>query len=70
VEDWLVPGRNPFGLYLHIEEVDALAAAFGREVLGKNGPENKSWGMYGCGRHSSYLVCYSSRDANISVQTS
>ena len=45
MEGWLVPGRNPFGLYLHIEEVDALAAAFGREVLGENGPENKSWGM-------------------------
>jgi hypothetical protein len=46
VEDWLVPGRNPFGLYLYIEEVDALAAVFGTAVLGKNGPENKPWGMY------------------------
>jgi hypothetical protein len=42
VEEWLVPGRNPFGLYLYIKKVDA----FGREVLGKNGPENKPWGMY------------------------
>jgi hypothetical protein len=26
VEGWLVPGRNPFGLYLYVEDVDALAA--------------------------------------------
>ena len=24
VEGWLVPGRNPFGLYLYLEDVDAL----------------------------------------------
>jgi catechol 2,3-dioxygenase-like lactoylglutathione lyase family enzyme len=46
VEGWLVPGRNPFGLYLYVEEVDALAAAYGTEVIGKNGPEDKPWGMY------------------------
>jgi hypothetical protein len=38
VEDWLVPGRNPFGLYLYTEDVDALA--------GKKGPEDKPWGTY------------------------
>jgi hypothetical protein len=27
VEGWLVPGRNPFGLYLYREDVDAVAAA-------------------------------------------
>jgi hypothetical protein len=43
---WLVPGRNPFGLYLYIEEVDAVATAFGPEVLGSAGPEDKPWGMY------------------------
>jgi hypothetical protein len=26
VEGWLVPRRNPFGLYLYLEDVDALAA--------------------------------------------
>lgn len=46
VESWLVPGQNPFGLYLHIEEVDALAAKFRDEIIGKNAPEDKPWGMY------------------------
>jgi catechol 2,3-dioxygenase-like lactoylglutathione lyase family enzyme len=45
-EGWLVPGKNPFGLYLYTEDVDALAAAFGATVLEKNGPEDKPWGMY------------------------
>jgi catechol 2,3-dioxygenase-like lactoylglutathione lyase family enzyme len=44
VEDWLVPGRNPFGLYLYLEDVDALAAEF-RDEIG-NGPQEKAWGMY------------------------
>ena len=39
-----MPGRNPFGLYLYLEDVDALAAEF--EILGKTGPEDKPWGMY------------------------
>jgi hypothetical protein len=26
VEGWLIPGRNPFGLYLRVEDVDDLAA--------------------------------------------
>lgn len=46
VEGWLIPGRNPFGLYLYTEDVDELAAAFPGEVLEKNGPEDKPWGMY------------------------
>jgi catechol 2,3-dioxygenase-like lactoylglutathione lyase family enzyme len=46
VDGWLVPGRNPFGLYLYLEDVDALAAEFGDEILGKRGPEHKPWGMY------------------------
>ena len=40
VEGWLVPGRNPFGLYLYTEEVDELAARMGRKA------EDKPWGMY------------------------
>ena len=40
VEGWLVPGRNPFGLYLYLEEVDALAARMGCRA------EDKPWGMY------------------------
>lgn len=46
VEGWLVPGRNPFGLYLKTENVDELAREFAGEVLEKNGPEEKPWGMY------------------------
>jgi hypothetical protein len=46
VEGWLVPGRNPFGLYLYTEAVDALAAEFKGETLEKHGPEHKPWGMY------------------------
>lgn len=44
VEGWLVPGRNPFGLYFYAEDVDGLAAAFGDAVL--HAPEDKPWGMY------------------------
>src|ERR1700722_12485154 len=40
VKGWLIPGRNPFGLYLYTEAVDALAARFGKQ------PEDKPWGMY------------------------
>jgi hypothetical protein len=46
VEGWLIRGRNPFGLYLYTEEVDALAARFAGETLEKGGPEHKPWGMY------------------------
>src|SRR5437764_1464745 len=35
VEGWLVPGRNPFALYLYTEDVDALAARFPDEVIEK-----------------------------------
>lgn len=44
VEGWLVPGRNPFGLYLYTENIDDLAAALGPLVL--RAPEHKPWGMY------------------------
>ncbi len=46
VEGWLIPGRNPFGLYLYVDDVDALAAGFAGETLENNGPEHKPWGMY------------------------
>lgn len=47
VKGWLIPGRNPFGLYLYTEKVDELAAGFAKEILGgKDGPEDKPWGMY------------------------
>ena len=40
VEGWLIPGRNPFGLYLYVEDVDGLASAMGARA------EDKPWGMY------------------------
>jgi catechol 2,3-dioxygenase-like lactoylglutathione lyase family enzyme len=43
---WLVPGRNPFGLYLYLKDVDGLATAFQSELSGRRGPEGKPWGMY------------------------
>jgi catechol 2,3-dioxygenase-like lactoylglutathione lyase family enzyme len=43
---WLVPGRNPFGLYLYLEDVDGLATAVQDLRPGRRGPEDKPWGMY------------------------
>jgi len=40
VEGWLIPGRNPFGLYLYTENVDKLVAKMGCTA------EDKPWGMY------------------------
>lgn len=40
VEGWLVPGRNPFGLYLYLEDVDAAAHEFQKSA------EDMPWGMY------------------------
>src|SRR5690348_17308927 len=47
VEGWLIPGRNPFGLYLMSEMVDELASTFKDDVVENGGrPEHKPWGMY------------------------
>jgi hypothetical protein len=40
VDGWLVPGRNPFAVYLYTENVDELASSFGRRA------EDKPWGTY------------------------
>ena len=40
----LIPGQNPFGLYLYAENVDELAERMGDLVL--HAPETKPWGMY------------------------
>jgi catechol 2,3-dioxygenase-like lactoylglutathione lyase family enzyme len=47
VEGWVVPGRNPFGLYLYTPDVDARAAVMRDDVIepGRT-PEHKEWGMY------------------------
>ena len=46
VAGWVVPGRNPFGLYLYRPDVDAVAAAFAGEIIEAEGPSDKPWGMY------------------------
>ena len=46
VDGWLVPGRNPFGLYLYREDVDQLAKTFVGEMIEPEGPADKPWGMY------------------------
>ena len=46
VAGWLTSGRNPFGLYLYREDVDALAAAFAGEIIEPGGVSDKPWGMY------------------------
>lgn len=43
---WLDPARNPFGLYLYRENVDAVAAEFRHEIIEPEGPSDKPWGMY------------------------
>lgn len=46
-DGWLVPGKNPFGLYLYVEDVDAVAAKFKDEIIEKDKrPGHKQWGMY------------------------
>ncbi|MEO8603874.1 MAG: hypothetical protein ABI629_14965, partial [bacterium] len=37
VEGWLIPGRNPFGLYRYVENVDELAARMGCQA------EDQAW---------------------------
>lgn len=49
VPGWLVPGQNPFGVYLYVtkEEVDRLAVVFEREIIGKvKSAKVQEWGMY------------------------
>jgi catechol 2,3-dioxygenase-like lactoylglutathione lyase family enzyme len=46
VEGWLIRGKNPFGLYLYTEGVDAIAAEFRGATIEPGGPEHKPWGMY------------------------
>ena len=42
---WVVPGRNPNGLYFYFEDVDGLASDIAELTAGAR-PEQKPWGMY------------------------
>jgi catechol 2,3-dioxygenase-like lactoylglutathione lyase family enzyme len=44
-QGWVVPGRNPNGLYLYREDVDGLANILGKFLPGDH-PEHKPLGMY------------------------
>jgi len=44
-EGWVVSGQNPNGIYLYVEDVDALATRVSDLIAGA-GPEHKPWGMY------------------------
>lgn len=44
-EGWVVPGRNPNGVYLYIADVDDIARQVA-DLTGGHGPEHKPWGMY------------------------
>jgi len=47
VEGWVVPGRNPFGVYVYTRRVDEIAAAMHEAVIERDkAPGHKSWGMY------------------------
>lgn len=47
VPGWVVPGRNPFGVYLSTPHVDQLAEAAGNAILGTvKAPRHTEWGMY------------------------
>ena len=43
----LVPGRNPFGVYLYTPRVDALAELVRFDIIEREkAPTHKAWGMY------------------------
>jgi len=45
--DWLVSGRNPFGIYVYTPRVDVLAETVRDAIIETSkGPEHKPWGMY------------------------
>ena len=47
VAGWLVPGKNPFGIYLYTRRVDELARLARNAVIEPGGaPGHKPWGMY------------------------
>lgn len=43
---WLIPGRNPQGIYLYAEDVDAVADRVRDLIIEPGAPHDKPWGMY------------------------
>jgi hypothetical protein len=45
-EGWLVPNKNPFGIYIYTDDVEELGVEFRDEIIGvAKKPEVKQWGM-------------------------
>lgn len=40
------PGRNPFGLYLYVDDVDAVADQVSDLIIEVGAPNQKPWGTY------------------------
>jgi len=46
-EGWVVPGRNPFGVYIYTDRVDVLAETMRETIIEREkAPTHKHWGMY------------------------
>lgn len=43
---WVVPPRNPFGIYLYTDDVDSVADRVRDAIIEPSAPEDKPWGMY------------------------
>lgn len=43
---WVIPERNSHGLYLHCDDVDAVADRVRDIIVEKGAPHRKPWGMY------------------------
>lgn len=43
---WVIPDRNSHGIYLHCEDVDAVADLVRDIIVERGAPHRKPWGMY------------------------
>lgn len=47
VKGWVIPGCNPFGVYIYTPKVEALAETMRDEIIEQEkAPTHKAWGMY------------------------
>lgn len=45
-DGWVVPARNPFGIYIYVEDVDAVADRVRGLIIEAGAPHLKPWGTY------------------------
>jgi len=45
-EGWVTPERNPQGIYIYVDDVDAVAVRVQDIIIEPDGPAEKPWGMY------------------------